>query len=185
MTVRQSAEIGMAIALAIVLGALTRLIQLPYGGSVNLSGLPIVAMALRHGVRSGATTGALFGVVDFVLNPYYFHPIQVVLDYPLAFALLGAGTGLAAKRVVHNGVGKRLAVLGALGFAGILRLATHWASGMVFFAHFAPAGQPVWLYSLTYNASYIVPEIIMYMLLSQLIIRFISNTSRKVAHDPI
>ena len=97
MSVRQSAEIGMAIALAIVLGALTRLLQLPYGGSINLSGLPIIAMALRHGVRTGTMTGALFGVVDFVLNPYYFHPIQVVLDYPLAFALLGAGAGACRR----------------------------------------------------------------------------------------
>lgn len=181
MTVRQSAEIGMAIALAIVLGALTRLIQLPYGGSVNLSGLPIVAMALRHGVRTGAMTGALFGVVDFVLNPYYFHPIQVVLDYPLAFALLGAGTGLAAEAVRQNRSGKHFVVLGALAIAGILRLATHWASGVVFFASFAPAGQPVWLYSLTYNSSYIVPEVVMYMLLSQIILRFVGNTRKKDA----
>lgn len=182
MSVRQSAEIGMAIALAIVLGALTRLLQLPYGGSINLSGLPIIAMALRHGVRTGTMTGALFGVVDFVLNPYYFHPIQVVLDYPLAFALLGAGAGLAAEAVAQNRRGMRLLVLAALGLAGILRLFVHWVSGMVFFAHFAPAGQPVWLYSLTYNLSYVVPEVVLYMLLSQVILRFIRNANRKVVH---
>ncbi len=179
MTVRQSAEIGMAIALAVVLGALTRLLQLPYGGSINLSGLPIVAMALRHGVKTGATTGALFGIVDFMLNPYYFHPIQVILDYPLAFAVLGAGTGLAAATVAQDRRGMRWVVMGALGFAGILRLAIHWVSGMVFFAHFTPEGQPVWLYSLTYNVSYVAPEIALYMLLSQIVLRFIKSTQRK------
>ncbi|MGY8825525.1 MAG: energy-coupled thiamine transporter ThiT [Candidatus Latescibacterota bacterium] len=183
MTVRQCAEIGMAIALAIVLGAITRLVQLPYGGSINLSGLPIIAMALRHGVKFGATTGALFGIVDFMLNPYYFHPVQVVLDYPLAFALLGAGTGIAAGAVNDGRARMRIIVLGSLFVAGVMRLAIHWVSGMVFFANFAPEGQPVWLYSLTYNSSYVIPEVISYMLLSQFILRFINSAHRKVANE--
>jgi len=176
----------MAIALAVVLGALTRLVQLPYGGSINLSGLPIVAMALRHGLKTGATTGALFGIVDFVLNPYYFHPIQVILDYPLAFALLGAGTGLASSAVFEKRTGMRFMVLGAIFIAGGMRLAIHWLSGVVFFANFAPEGQPVWLYSLTYNSTYVIPEVISYMLLSQFILRFINNTAqRKVINEQL
>ena len=46
----------------------------------------------------------------------------------------------------------------ALGGAG--RLAAHWLSGMVFFAQNAPQGQPVWLYSLIYNASYLLPSLV-------------------------
>lgn len=45
--------------------------------------------------------------------------------------------------------------------AGIsLRLLCHFLSGVVFFGHYAPQGTPSWLYSLTYNAQYMVPEII-------------------------
>ncbi len=171
-SVRQSAEIGMAIALAVVLGMLTRLVQLPYGGSINLSGLPIIVIALRQGVARGATTGALYGLVAFVLNPYYFHPIQVVLDYPVAFSCLGLA-GWKMDRLDFNTGFKRLFIAVAIFFAGAFRLLAHWTSGVVFFAHFAPEGQAIWLYSLVYNASYVVPEVIAYILLVQMILRFV------------
>ena len=181
MSVRQSAEIGMAVALAVVLGLLTRLVQLPYGGSVNLSGLPIIVIALRQGVVPGVTTGALYGIVAFVLNPYYFHPIQVVLDYPMAFACLGLAGWKLDRFDLSVGI-KRVIISAAIILAGGFRLLAHWTSGVVFFAHFAPEGQPVWLYSLVYNASYLVPEVLAYILLVQMILRFVYPIERTDLH---
>jgi thiamine transporter len=38
-------------------------------------------------------------------------------------------------------------------------------SGIVFFASYAPAGQAVWVYSLTYNLLYLVPEALLTIVL--------------------
>lgn len=172
-SIRMTTEISIGIALAVVLGLFSKLIQMPYGGSINLSALPLLILALRHGVGIGIITGGLYGVVDFVLNPYIFHPIQVVLDYPIAFGLLGlAGLGFS-RDMGQSNFQQRLRVALGIMLGNAMRLAAHFISGMVFFGEYAPEGQPVWLYSLGYNASYIVPETIIEILLVQFILRFV------------
>ncbi len=167
--IRLVAEVGVVISLAIVLGALTRLVQMPFGGSINLSMLPIVVLALRRGSATGGACGGLFGLVDFALNPFYFHPLQVLLDYPLAFGAVGWVSGVASSRLAAGG-GRWLAIA-SLALAGTVRLGIHWVSGMVFFAAYAPVGQPVWLYSLTYNSTYVIPETILCIALSQIVLK--------------
>ncbi len=41
------------------------------------------------------------------------------------------------------------------------RFAAHFVSGVVFFGAYAPAGQPVALYSLIYNATYMGPSAVL------------------------
>ncbi|MDD3073862.1 MAG: energy-coupled thiamine transporter ThiT, partial [Eubacteriales bacterium] len=41
------------------------------------------------------------------------------------------------------------------------RFICHFLSGVWFFGSFAPEGMPAWKYSLGYQASYLVPEIIL------------------------
>ena len=48
-------------------------------------------------------------------------------------------------------------VLPAIVLGSALRLYIHWLSGVIFFAQFA-GDQPVWLYSLVYNLTYIWPS---------------------------
>ncbi|MDZ4168984.1 MAG: energy-coupled thiamine transporter ThiT [Coriobacteriia bacterium] len=155
-------EIGLSVALAAVLS--TFKITLPWnfaGGSVSLAMLPIFVIGLRRGLTVGVVAGAAFGVVDYFLEPYFVHPIQVLLDYPVAFAACGLAA-LASPRWVRATSPARIA---AMAFAGALlggagRFAASFASGIVFFGANAPEGQPVWLYSLAYNASYLVPSIV-------------------------
>ena len=51
---------------------------------------------------------------------------------------------------------------------GFLRYLIHFIGGIVFL-EYAPEGQPVWLYSLVYNGSYMIPAIILVRLLSLLL----------------
>ena len=171
--IRTTAEISIGISLAIFLGFVTKLVQLPYGGSINLSILPILILAMRHGVKLGTLAGGLYGTVAFILNPYVFHPIQVIVDYPLAFGLLG----FAGSVIERPGKDRVLRIRIACGIVlgNVLRLAAHFISGWVFFAEYAPEGQPVWLYSLSYNATYVIPETIACILLVQFIMRFVQR----------
>ena len=41
--------------------------------------------------------------------------------------------------------------------AGVARFLFHVLSGVVFFASYAPEGTPVWLYSVIYNGTFLLP----------------------------
>jgi thiamine transporter len=140
-------EIGVAVALASILGMI-RLYRMPQGGSVSLEMLPIFYVALRSGGGVGILTGLALGLVQLLLGAYIVHPVQLLLDYPLAFAFLGVA-----------GFFRRHQVLGII-LGGLGRFIMHVLSGVVFFGTYAPEGTNVWLYSMTYNASYMIPELI-------------------------
>lgn len=170
MTVRLCAELAVAIALAAVLDLISKslpLPRLPYGGSISLRALPILVIALRHGPRAGIAAGGAYGVVDFLIHPVFVHPIQLLLDYPVALGALGAAGFLWQAKVPLT----RMRLFAGIVLASLLRLAAHFVAGVVFFAQFAPPGQPPWIYSLVYNSSYLIPEAILLILLMQLILR--------------
>ena len=155
--VQAMAEIGIAIALAAVLGQL-RLFVMPQGGSVSLELLPVIFVAVRRGVIPGLTAGLLYGLVQLLLpGAFVYHPLQAALDYPLAFAALA----LAGLVVVRGWRGLVLAV--ALAVAGSLFF--HFLSGLIFFAEYAPSWESPWLYALTYNLLYLLPEGVLTVLL--------------------
>lgn len=136
-------------ALAAVLYFIT-VFQLPQGGRITAgSMIPILWFSLRRGVRMGALAGIALGIIVVVLEPIgLFHPIQVLLDYPIAFGALGLA-GLFRKFPLA-GVG--------IGMVG--RFFSHFISGIVFFASYAPPGMNAALYSAIYNGSYMLVEFI-------------------------
>jgi thiamine transporter len=89
------AEVATFAALSSALYAI-RPFQLPYGGAITAGSMvPILWLSLRRGVKVGMFAGAIFGVValeiDVLLLPYspITNPVQVLLEYPLAFGLIG------------------------------------------------------------------------------------------------
>lgn len=152
---------GMAAALAVVLGMVGKVLplQLPQGGSITLETLPILFMAFWGGWRLGVLTGFLDGILQLVFGAFIFHPIQVVLDYPLPFALLGLA-GLLPKHM-------KLGIVGA----SVLRFCSHFVSGFVFFGEYAPEGTPVWMYAALYNASFVFPEALICIVLVPVLLR--------------
>ena len=79
------------------------LFKAPYGGSVTLfSILPIVLAGYFFNVRIGLIVGMAVGFLNLLLNPYIVHPIQLLLDYPLAFGALGASPSLSKASIFSN-----------------------------------------------------------------------------------
>lgn len=155
--VQTLAEIGIAIALAAVLGQI-RLFVMPQGGSVSLELLPIIFIAVRRGVVPALVTGLLYGLLQLVLpGAFVYHPVQAAFDYPLAFMSLA----VAGLVVVTGWRSLFLAVFLAVG----ARLVFHFLSGLIFFAEYAPSWEAPWLYALTYNLLYLLPEAILTALL--------------------
>lgn len=166
--VRLIVEIALCVALAAVLNLPGLQFRLPIniaGGTVSLNMLPIFVLALRRGAGAGIVAGALYGFVDLLIDPFVVHPVQLLLDYPIAYGLVGlAGLGSAAwhEQVARGRMaGGSVVALPFLLLGATGRFAAHWLSGIIFFGANAPEGQPVWLYSLVYNASYLVPSLLL------------------------
>lgn len=143
------AEIIMLVALAGALSLLSHLFfSLPEGGSINLGMVPIFWLALRRGPKIGVFGGAVFGFVDLAIEPFVVHPIQLILDYPLAFAVLGLAGFFQKQPVVGVVVGVAA------------RFVSHFVSGVVYFANYAPEGMSPIVYSAIYNGTYLIPSMI-------------------------
>ena len=80
---------AVAIALAMVTSRI-KLFSLPMGGEVTLlSMLFVVLVGYWYGPGPGFAAGAAYGLLQFVIEPYFFTIPQVIVDYPLAFGALG------------------------------------------------------------------------------------------------
>lgn len=148
---RMIANAALCIALSFILSCI-RLYRLPQGGSITLASmLPLFLFAYAYGTVPGMLTGAAYGVLQFIQDAYFVHPVELVLDYPLAFAMLGLA-GIAHNR---NDRGSFIAgiVLGTVG-----RFVCAFLSGIIFFGMYAPEGQNVFVYSAVYNGFYLIPE---------------------------
>ena len=157
LTTRMITHIGLALALAAVLHAV-RIYHLPQGGSITLgSMIPILLIALYYGAEVGYLTGFLYGMINLIQDPFILHPVQVIFDYPLPFMALGLA-GYFKERMM---LGTTIAVFG--------RFICHFLSGVVFFASYAPPGMSPYLYSLVFNGSYLVPELVICLLIMRVL----------------
>jgi len=154
-------EMAMGIAIAIVLSQF-RLFRMPQGGSVTLMAIPLLVIAFRWGGKAGFLTGVGTGVIRLFLGAYVIHWAQFILDYPLAFSAVGLAGFLGSKP------------LAGLVAGGAGRFFFHFLAGMVFFGAYAPEGTPVAIYALTYNLTYMGPEILLSILTVPLVIQRIS-----------
>ena len=140
---------ALMIALATVLGQI-KIFSMPQGGSVTLfSILPIVVCGYLLGTRRGVMAGFCVGLINLIFGPYVIHPVQLLLDYPVAFGALGL-SGLTAN--MKNGLTK--GYIGAI----IGRYICAVLSGVIFFGEYAPEGFNAWTWSLWYNLTYLAAE---------------------------
>ena len=142
---------GVAMALGIVTSEI-KFARLPMGGSITLfSMLFIVLIGYWYGAKAGLLTGFAYGLLQFVLDPVFYSPWQLLVDYPLAFGALGL-SGFFHKKKNGLLVGYLVGVFGRYFFA--------FLSGAIFFQAYAPTQTAAGIikYSLGYNATYIFPE---------------------------
>jgi len=140
----------------------------PQGGSISFTMIPIFIMAFRWGIKGGLLAGFLHGILPIVTGTaYVVHWLQAILDYPVAFTVLGLA-GLfapAAQAALKNKNMKRFIGMVTIGvLIGItLRFVAHYFAGVVFFGS-AIETMNAWIYSLVYNASYLLPSFVLNVL---------------------
>ena len=163
------AEIIVFAALSAVL-YIIRPFTLPYGGSVTLGSMvPVMWLSLRRSVRAGLVAGVIFGLlallIDLMLLPYspITNPVQVVLEYPIAFAMLGLA-GLFHKQ------SSALATIG-VGISVLVKFILHFIAGLVFWTYTFPEGWNPVVWSAVYNGSFLLPEFIISAILIYLLVK--------------
>ena len=170
------AECAVMIALATVLSFIT-IIKLPNGGSVTAASMvPIVFISLRHDLKWGLLTGFAYSLIQMIIG-FYPPPtpsflsftLVILLDYVFAFTVLGAAC-LIAKPFGQRRMAGVVVSTAAVTF---LRFVCSFFSGLLIWNVYAPEGQPAWLYSLTYNGSYMLPEIIITTVVTALLCHYI------------
>ncbi len=149
LTPKKLAFCAVAIALGTVLSNV-KLFHFPTGGSITpLSMLLICLPGYWFGLGAGLISGVAYGVLQLVIDPYVVHPLQLIIEYLLAFGALGlSGLFVNGKFALFKGYAT--GVIGRWFFASL--------SGWVFFAEYAWEGWNPLIYSLTYNAIYIFSE---------------------------
>jgi thiamine transporter len=162
-------EAAIAVALSVLLGNV-RLVELPNGGSIALATLPLLALALTRGFGVAFLAGACAGAAHALAGGTVIHPVQLGLDYLLAYSLL-ATAGLGRIGAARGRAQLALPVVGAMS----LHLASMVVSGMVFFA--PVAGSAALTYSLSYNASTVVPETLLALWLLPPLVRALARAN--------
>lgn len=151
---------AMCIAIAFVLSCI-RLYRMPQGGSITpASMLPLILFMVACGPLKGFVVGCVFGLLKLLAGPYIIHPIQLLMDYPLAYGAMILGclaTALPVKKQWQLPIAVILACI-ARWFMSVL-------SGVIFFAESA-GEQNALVYSMIYNASYMAPDALVCVLVS-------------------
>ncbi len=154
-------EGALLIAIATVL-SMIKLIDLPYGGSVTAcSALPVLLIGYRHGTKFGLFSAGVYALLQLLLGTstlsYFSTPLSVVavimLDYVLAFMVLGLG-GCFRREGRSQGAALVYAAL----LVCVLRYACHVISGCTVWAGLSIPTEAALVYSLAYNATYMLPE---------------------------
>ncbi|TDM07691.1 energy-coupled thiamine transporter ThiT [Macrococcus lamae] len=133
----------------------------PY--SFSFSMVPILILAVRRGLFPGVIAGLVWALLQLILGDAssIVHPAQFLIDYPLAFMMLGIA-GISRHQ-------KLPFILLFSALAIIARYFWHFISGIIFFGSYAPKGQPAWLYSLIVNGGTMLPNMIICLLIITLL----------------
>ena len=181
--------IAIAVCLAALCAAVPFL-NLPFGGGFTIASmLPIIVVAYRYGTRWGLLTGFIYSFMQMILGfntvSAFFLPgdsqmiwwqaiIVLLLDYVVAYSVLGFGG------IFRNRLETKKALVWGSAVALFLRYVAHILSGAIFFGSwaewfFTQEGFPAFgaaiienisgfglslVYSVIYNGTYMIPEII-------------------------
>jgi len=97
------AEIVAFVALSTAL-SYVKVFSLPQGGAVTAGSMvPVIWLSLRRGPKIGLFACVLYGLVQLMLEPFVYHPVQVLLDYPIAFGALGLASFFQKHPTLRKG----------------------------------------------------------------------------------
>ena len=167
-TIRTICEIGIFAALGFIFDEIQGIIWggvFPLGGSIGFAMIAVLIIAFRRGLFPALLTGLLMGLFDIATKVYIYHPMQVFLDYIFPYMFVGlAGLFKPLFDKAQTKQSKIMWLLVGTLVGGLLKLLSHYLSGVIFFSD--PEGfawkftRNAFLYSFIYNFAFTGPSIL-------------------------
>lgn len=171
-------ECSLLIALSVVLSRL-QFAPWPNGGSITVASMaPLVYLSIKRGWKWGLGSAFVYSLLQMLLDGISAPPVQsffwftmvILLDYVIAFTVLGLAGAFA--NVWKNS--KNAPIYATLCVTG-LRYLCHIISGIIIWGVYAPEGTPAWAYSLGYNGTYMIPEMIITTIVVVLLLKYVKE----------
>jgi len=190
---------GVLVALGTVLSFI-KVFDLPQGGSITLcSMLPVMLFAYMCGIKWGLAAGFTLSVLQLLFGLNALKGISgvtvagsILLDYLLAFTVLGLA-GIFRNKIKNDPAAFTLGCL----ISGLLRYLCSFLSGWLLWSEYASAdffppllggmsgSTLACFYSLAYNGSYMIPEIIITCIAAFLVMQFAGKQLLKLADSGV
>ncbi len=160
-------ECAILIALAIVLDILSKLIFGPleaiwqFSGGITLCMIPVIFISYRHGFVWGILSAFVYSGIQMMMgwsvpNGLGAFILCILLDYVLAYTVLGSAdlfAKLFKNKLFGYGFGAFIVCM--------LRFICSFISGAILWGSYMPKSfNNIWVYSLVYNGSYMLPSAI-------------------------
>ncbi|MEA5018332.1 MAG: energy-coupled thiamine transporter ThiT [Erysipelotrichaceae bacterium] len=154
--------IAMYLALFLILDYMTQIIpllQMPSGGSVGFSVVALLLASYHLGYKKGLVVALLSIYLQYLIGGIYVvHPIQFLLEYPLAFGLYGLAV------LIPNTKLKNYKIYWGIIFSNLIRMVLHIVAGVYFW-------QAGWVGSIAYNGPYMMMTLLISFILVPLVIK--------------
>ncbi len=173
---RKLTHCGLMLALAFVL-SMFKVFSLYNGGSITIASMaPIIIISFMYGTKTGVFTAFVYSLLQMVQG-FYPPPVQtiwnfilvILLDYVVAFTVLGLADLIkkpfGEKKVLGSVVAAVAVIFG--------RFFCHFLSGIIIWGTYAPEGMSATVYSLLYNGSIMIGEMITTGVVVGLLVRFV------------
>jgi len=175
-TTKKLTTSALLVALATVLMWVSKLIPAPWlqGGSVTIASMvPIILVGIMFGTKWGLLSSLTYALLQMMFG-FYPPPTQTFLSFVLVIFLdyIVAFGGLGLSGIIYNLFGRKPLSAGIAAFTvTLLRYVCHILSGILIWGVYAGEGQSVFSYSLIYNGTYMIPEIIISTVVTTLILK--------------
>ena len=147
-TTKSVSYAAMCLALSYALSFI-KLFSLPQGGSVTFASmLPLMLYAYMFGAKKGLIAGVVYGLLQFIQSPQYYQSMQVLLDYPVAFGVLGLAGIFNNSRLIK---GETARFIAGSCLAVVCRYVAHVISGYYVFSSWAMEGYTAVSWAVVYN----------------------------------
>ncbi|HHU28973.1 TPA: hypothetical protein GXZ54_07440 [bacterium] len=132
--------------------------NMPYGGTVSLTMLPLIIVSYRLGFSWGLLSGIIYGIINQIIDGQVYHWASLFLDYVLAFGLISLSSLFRKNALNGNKVNFILGMI----VGAFMRYLMHSLSGVLIFAEYTPEGTNPFVYSFVlYNGPYMSVSLIL------------------------
>ena len=181
-------ETAVMLALGFILSML-KIIDMPFGGSVTaFSMLPIILIAYRHKTAWGLLAGFAASILQMLsgMNNLTYATSAaamiaiIFLDYIIAFTAMGLG-GIFRGKIKDQGTAVALGALAACA----VRYLCHVISGCTAWEGVSIPSSDALVYSLIYNAAYMIPETVITVVGAYFAGKVFSLTGEQIKRVPL